>query len=231
MASHCKPNSRPTRRHDLIYVSSAAWRSLLAMRSGLAADPLVAEPLVESWVDNGWPLIGRRAMPHEMRGVALGLPLPPCAGKRRLSFLMRPEDIVSTAPPPALSFARRVAPPAWRPTLDAIDELASRHRVEARVFGSLAWRALTGLDYLTERSDLDILLHVRRDTDLPRLAADVAVIEATAPMRLDGEFVRDDGAAVNWREFHAGAREILVKTVGGVALLDTGLFLPATMPS
>ena len=40
-------------------------------------------------------------------------------------------------------------------------------------------------------------------------------------MRLDGELVRDDGAAVNWREFHAGAREILVKTVGGVALLDS----------
>ena len=50
--------------------------------------------------------------------------------------------------------------------------------------------------------------------------ADLAAIEAAAPMRLDGELVRDDGAAVNWREFHAGAREILVKTIDGVALLD-----------
>jgi phosphoribosyl-dephospho-CoA transferase len=99
------------------------------------------------------------------------------------------------------------------------------------VFGSLAWRALTGLDYLTGRSDLDLLLHVHRDTDLLRLAADLALIEALAPMRLDGEFVRGDGAAVNWREFHAGAREILVKTVGGVALLDTTQFLSGTMPS
>ena len=39
-------------------------------------------------------------------------------------------------------------------------------------------------------------------------------------MRLDGELVRDDGAAVNWRELQAGAREILVKTVGGVALIE-----------
>ena len=84
--------------------------------------------------------------------------------------------------------------------------------VEARVFGSLAWRALTGLDYLTDRSDLDLLLHVHRDTDIHRLTAELAGIEAAAPMRLDGELVRDDGAAVNWREFHAGAREILVKT-------------------
>jgi len=103
--------------------------------------------------------------------------------------------------------------------------------VQARVFGSLAWRALTGLDYLTDRSDLDLLLYVRRDTDLRRLAAELAEIEAAAPMRLDGELVRDDAAAVNWRELHAGAREILVKTVGGVALVDTSLFLLGTTPS
>ena len=29
---------------------------------------------------------------------------------------------------------------------------------------------------------------------------------------LDGELMRDDGAAVNWREFHAGAGEVLVKS-------------------
>ena len=44
-------------------------------------------------------------------------------------------------------------------------------------------------------------------------------------MRLDGELIRDDGAAVNWRELHTGAREILVKTLGGVALLDASHFL------
>jgi phosphoribosyl-dephospho-CoA transferase len=230
MASHSKPNSRPTRRHDLVYLGSVAWQSLLATRSDLAAEPLVAR-WVEPWVDNGWPLIGRRAMPHEVHGVALGLPLPPFAGKRRFSFLVPPEAIVSTAPPPALSFAGRVAPRAWRSTLDALDELAARRCVEARVFGSLAWRALTGLDYLADRSDLDLLLHVRRDADLPRLCADLAVIEATAPMRLDVEFIREDGAAVNWRELNTGAREILVKTIGGVALLDSRLFLAGAMPS
>jgi len=214
------------RRHDLIFVRPTRWRSLLETRGDLAADPLVA-----LWVDKGWPLIRRRAMPGEGHGVALGLPLPPSADKRRLSFLMQPEDIVSTTPPPTLRAAGGLAPRAWWPTLDAVDALASRHSVQARVFGSLAWRALTGLDYLTDRSDLDLLLYVRRDTDLRRLAAELAEIEAAAPMRLDGELVRDDAAAVNWRELHAGAREILVKTVGGVALVDTSLFLLGTMPS
>jgi phosphoribosyl-dephospho-CoA transferase len=99
------------------------------------------------------------------------------------------------------------------------------------VFGSLAWRALTSLDYVTDRSDLDLLLQVHCDTDLLGLAAGVAGLEAAAPMRLDGELIRDDGAAVNWRELHAGAPELLVKTIGGFALLDASLFLPGVMAS
>jgi phosphoribosyl-dephospho-CoA transferase len=53
----------------------------------------------------------------------------------------------------------------------------------------------------------------------------VAAIEAEAPMRLDGELMRDDGAAVNWREFYSGAGEVLVKHIDGVGLLDRDLFI------
>ncbi len=225
MILHSKA-AEPPRRHDLVFVSPGGWRAVLAARGDLAEDRLVAP-----WVDRGWPLIGRRATPGEAHGVALGLPLPPFAGKRRLSFLMQPGDIVSTGPPPALRFVGRAAPPAWRPTLNALEELVSRHSMEARVFGGLAWRMLTGLDYLTDRSDLDLLLQVHGDTDLPRLTAGMAEIEAAAPMRLDGELVRDDGAAVNWREWHAGAREILVKSVSGVVLMDARLFFAGRAPS
>jgi len=214
------------RRHYLIFVSPSGWRAMLATRGDLASDPLVAH-----WVDKSWPLIARRRMPGEAHGVALGLPLPPSAGKRRLSFLFQPEEIISSAPPPSLDFASRVAPDEWQPTLDRLNKLASQHFLEPRVFGSLAWRALTGLDYLTDHSDLDLLLHVGRDTDLYRLAADLARVEAAAPMRLDGELIRKDGAAANWREFQAGGREILVKTSSGVNLLDPRLFLPGKAPS
>ncbi len=195
---------------------------MLATRNDLAADPLIAH-----WVHRGWPLIGWRIMPDEGEGVALGLPLPPFAGKRRLSFLVEPKDIVAITPPPALRAVRREAPSAWLPALDGLEALASQYSVDVMVFGSLVWRMLTGLDYLAEGSDLDVLLYVDRNTDLVRLAAGLAQIEAAAPVRLDGEFIRNDGAAVNWREIHAGTGEILVKTNGGVALLDPKLFLAA----
>ncbi len=222
MTLHSRHADRPMRRHDLIFVSPTRWCSLIRSRADLAADPLVA-----FWVDNGWPLVRRRALPDEAHGVALGLPLPPSVGKGRLSILMRPEDIISTAPPPLLSFAGRAAPYTWLSTLERLDKFAAQHALQPRVFGSLAWRALTGLNYLTDRSDLDLLLHVRRGTDLRRLATEMSLIEADAPMRLDGEFVRDDGAAVNWREFCADTNEVLVKTVAGVALLGTSRFLSA----
>lgn len=226
MTLHSKPSKRPIRRHDLISVSSEGWRAVLAMRVDPASDPLVA-----LWAWKGWPLIARRNLPGEMHGVALGLPLPPFAGKRRISFHIQHEHIVSITLPPSLNSVSQVAPRSWRPTLNRLAGLESRHSVDVRVFGSLAWRVLTGLDYLTDDSDLDLLWQVHGDTDLDHLTADLAGIEAVAPMRLDGELVCEDGTAVNWREFHSGIKEILVKTVGGVALLDKTCFLPRKAPS
>jgi phosphoribosyl-dephospho-CoA transferase len=220
MTSHFNHNDRRLRRHDLIFVSPAAWRSLLQTR-----DDLSGEPLIVDWADRGWPLVARRATPCERDGVALGLPLPPFAGKRRISLLMRPGDIVAKAAPLELRAAMSVAPEPWRRTLEEMASLASRRGAEARIFGSLAWRALTGLDYLSAGSDLDFLLPLPGESDLASLTTELAAIEAAAPMRLDGELVREDGASANWRELHTGEREVLVKTTDGVALLDTKHFL------
>ena len=115
MTSPCTPIERPAGRHDLVFVSPQGWRSLLATRGDLAADPLVAR-----WVDNGWPLIGRRAMPGEGTACALGLPLPPFAGKTAAFVPDAAEDIVSIAPPAFAESASRLAPRAWRPTLDRL---------------------------------------------------------------------------------------------------------------
>ena len=220
MTLPCTPVDQPTGRHDLVFVSPQGWRALFATRRDLAMDPMVAR-----WPGQGWPAVRRRAMPGETSGVALGLPLPPSAGKRRIAFLLPPGDIISIVRPPSLEAACGSAPRAWWPTLDRLCELALRHSAEARVFGSLAWRSLTGLNYITDHSDLDLLLECRRDTDLERLVNEIAAVEADGPIRIDGELMRGDGAAVNWREFHAGAGEVLVKSVNRVGLLDRRHFI------
>ena len=220
MNSPCKAGKDPIGRHDLVFVRPEGWRAMLATRGDLAADPLITR-----WSERGWPTVRRRAMPGEATGVALGLPLPPSAGKKRLSFLLPSDGITSVVRPPLLKDARASAPRAWWAALGRLEELAFRHSAEVRLFGSLAWATLTGLEYVTDRSDLDLLLDVGCDTDLDRLVSDIAAIEADAPMRLDGELVREDSSAVNWREFYAGGREVLVKDIEGVRLLDRDLFI------
>jgi phosphoribosyl-dephospho-CoA transferase len=226
MTSPCKHGERQPGRHDLVFVSPEGWRAMLDARDDLAADSLLAR-----WPKMRWPTIRRRALPCEATGLALGLPLPPSAGKKRVSLVVDIDHVASVARPPSLRQARAYAPRNWWPTLDRLDGLALRHAVEVRVFGSLAWQSLTGLDYVTDRSDLDVLFEFHRETDIDRFVADVAAIETDAPMRLDGELMGADGAAVNWREFHSGTSELLVKSLARVVLLGRHQFMSGAMGS
>ena len=220
MSSPSRRASENPRRHDLVFVSPTAWRSFLESRAELAADPLIA-----GWVDRGWPLIARRLAPEEGHGVPVGLPLPPSAGKRRIGLLMDPVRIRSIARPPLLSAAFRVAPAAWIPTLRTLNHVATRLGVEARVFGSLAWCLLTGLNYLTARSDLDFTLSLPHPRDFAELMTELGSIDSAAPMRLDGEIVRDDGAGVHWREPLSRSGNLRRTTVGFSALFNTAEFI------
>jgi len=201
-------------RHQLVRIVPAAWDALLASRRDLAG-----EPLLTGWASQGWPLIVRRSLPDEHgAGLPLGLPLPPSAGKRRIALWAQPEDIASIAPLPCLADAVEAAPQAWRPCLQELLALTQQHGVQLRVFGSLAWQQLTGLTYLGPGSDLDLVWTLPRRERIGQLVAGLAEIESRAPMRLDGELVRADGAGVNWRELHAGAQELALKTATDVVL-------------
>jgi phosphoribosyl-dephospho-CoA transferase len=212
-------------RHTLVRVSRDAWAGCVASQPGLAD-----EPLVRNWAAYDWPLVVRRPLPGDSHGggVPVGLPLPPKLGKRRIGAVVPADAIVSTEPPPKLATLRAFAPDSWRVTIDALDAIAGRHHVAVRAFGSLAWQGLTGLAYLSESSDLDLLFDLPAATDVPgalrALLADVAGCEAFAPMRIDGEVIRADGAGVNWRELHAGEHEVAVKTAGKVVLATACAF-------
>ncbi|WLE58731.1 malonate decarboxylase holo-[acyl-carrier-protein] synthase [Burkholderia plantarii] len=230
-------------RHRVVRVAPDAWAGLaepLVARLALPADDA---SVVREWAARGRPLMVRRAGPCDAGspGVPLGLPLPPSMGKRRIGVVAPVEAIVSSEAPPALAALRDAAPEAWRVTLDALDALARRHRVGCRAFGSLAWQALTGLTYLSAGSDLDVLFELpagRPDAGssgsaggreaLAALLDGIAACDAAAPMRIDGELIRADGAGANWREWHAARGEhdeIVVKTAAEVVLMTPRAFL------
>ncbi len=194
-------------RHRLIYLDPARWTDILDAYPAHQANAVVAD-----WIHAGRPLIARRPMCDDAAGlVSLGLPLPPSLGKQRLAFAVPADAILSDAPPPLLADAVRNAPAIWQETIAALVAL----ELETRCFGSLAWAYLTGLPYLSETSDLDLLWQVATAKDAARLVAALVRIDAEAPMRLDGEIVTPAGLAVQWREFASDAPEMLAKATDG----------------
>ncbi len=220
MTTRAAPADPVPQRHALVTVASEPWRRLVDSRGDLSE-----EPLIVAWADRGWPLIARRPDIGESDGLACGLPLPPSLGKRRIAVVLQHADVVATRPPPRLDECRSAAPASWSNAIESVSALAAIHGGPARVFGSLAWQWLTGLPYLSATSDLDILLSCAARNDIDHQTAGLAAIEANAPMRIDGELVRPDGAAVNWREMHSGVQEIIVKTASGVTMVRRDLFV------
>lgn len=220
MNSHAPQSEQLLQRHQLVRVRSAAWNAWLASRSDLAN-----EPLLNGWVDRGWPLIVRRPAPGDGDGLPLGLPLPPSAGKRRIAIQMAADDIVATTPLPTLVECIDTAPAAWQLSLRELATHARAYGVEARVFGSLAWQRLTGLTYLSTGSDLDIVWTLPDRNRISWFLSDLADIDSRAPMRIDGELLRADGAGVNWRELHSDEPELVLKRATDVILCRRESFI------
>jgi phosphoribosyl-dephospho-CoA transferase len=213
---------RPLRRHQLVRVHPAAWKTLLRARPDLAG-----EPLLQDWATLSRPLIVRRRGPLDGDGVLLGLPLPPSAGKRRIAVEMRAGDVASVNPLPSVSEVLGTAPVPWQPCLQELMDLSRAYGVRGGVFGSLGWQWLTGLTYLGPHSDVDIAWTLPQPDRLERFLDDLADVDARAPVRLDGELVRGDGAGANWRELHAGGAELALKTASQALLYRRADFIGA----
>jgi len=201
----------------MVTTSPSSWAALMALRSDLAEEPLVA-----GWVRAGYPLVVRRPACGDPAGtIPLGLPLPPAYGKRRIAVTLAREDIVHAGPPPLLVEAAAAAPAGWRDCIDRLLHLDP----QTRTFGSLAWQHLTALPYLSEGSDLDLLWQLPSEADVEALLAEIAAIARAAPMRIDGEVVAAAGG-VQWRELRGDdAGEVLVKGPRDVRTMTRAEFL------
>lgn len=200
------------RRHDLVTLAPS-WED------GLAA-PLAPVLLarVRAWVSRGLPLVAARSDPARPGAVALGLSLPPGEHPRRIAVLVAPIVVREIAPPLALAAALASGPAAWRGPLLALDREALGAGLRLGVYGSLAWQHLSGERYLTDASDVDLLIPAR---DAGELRSALALLRRRATLgapRLDGEVLLPGGAGVAWRELLSGAERVLVKSLAAVAL-------------
>ena len=221
-----QPARAPWARHDLLHPTASGWAALVAHA------PAAAAARVGHWRDAGLPVMRRRGQPGDPPGlVPVALAFPPTDRPSRLAFTLPPADVAASGPPPTLRAALPDLPDLVRRRAEAVLALADAAALTPRLFGSAMWQHVTGLAYLHDGSDLDLLWSLPRGPDpaasIARLLRSLGGLEARPGSRLDGEIVRhDDGAAVNWRELASdGPAELLVKTADAVAVMPRAWFL------
>ncbi|MFL6673589.1 MAG: malonate decarboxylase holo-[acyl-carrier-protein] synthase [Massilia sp.] len=211
-------------RHDLVWLTPHGWRA--AAESAPAPD----RDAIELWRREDWPAIVRRHDAGAPAGtVSLGIALPPDpadGSKRRIAIRAPGSHVARRTPPLPLAETLAAAPAHWHQGLAALD--ANAPGPGLRAYGSLALQALTGRQYLTASSDIDLLFG---PATVGQLDAGIALLSAhVATLPLDGEIVFPCGDAVAWKEWR-GAREngarVLVKSIGAVRLADPAALIAA----
>ena len=202
--------AEPFRRHDWVWLGSEAHLPDLAD--------------VRNHREAGLPfIVGRPPASTGKDSLSLGLALP---DKRRIGFCVEASGIREHRAPLSLGEVLPCLPGAW---LSTINQLASNFRavgMETRVYGSAAWQAMTGVSYLREDSDLDLLLTPTTEEQLRLVLEILGSMEGARP-RLDGEVVRPDGGAVAWQEVASDSATLLVKTLAGVSLVSRATWMSA----
>ncbi len=177
---------------------------------------------VEDWLACGRPLIVRRpGLAREGRAVCCGIPLPPPQGRLRIPVLVDWAAVRSVEAPPPLARCLEVAPESWQASLRALlAACATGDGAEPAVVGSLAWQWLTGLEYLREDSDADLVFAVGSRRALSVLDEVLAPWADRTDPRLDVEIRLAGDRSVAWREWRAGPPWLLVKSTAGVELAE-----------
>jgi phosphoribosyl-dephospho-CoA transferase len=195
-------------RHDLFRIDVLRWQALVAMQGeGTRACWL------REWRLRDWPVIVRRDdRESSPDSVAVGVPLPPSCGKLRVALHVPQVAVAGRLSPVLLAECRRAAPRRWGTVLDQLEALGDATAIAPGVCGSLLWQHLTGLAYLHDASDIDVLWRVTSAAQARAIAGALPDIEHRTGIRIDGEVLSAHGWGVNWREFGTQAQEMLVKT-------------------
>lgn len=226
----------PLRRHQLVWLDEFGWFRILARAHAAPLRDTRTLACLEHWAEQRWPLVVTRqaAAIHPLDAdadgdagtdapLALGLPAPACWGRRRIAVEASTRAIVQLGEFAAASELTPSLPEALRADWSRLCAGLAALGQPARVYGSHGWQHLTGLDYVHDASDIDLIVPVATPAQADRAVALLQHSALAAP-RLDGELLFPDGASVAWREWaqlrHGQTDRVLVKRLASATLED-----------
>lgn len=223
-------------RHSLVWMRPNCRAAVAAQVKDGATHTQVA-----AWLAADRPLVVARqpcgaALPDTITPgtisvgtISTGLALPPAPDKRRIGLVVAAHEIARYTQPLLLADAIPHSTAAWQPALAELHDAAINIGIKLRVFGSLAWQALSGMQYLTPHSDIDLLWNPLSHAQLQQGIALLARWEQEHGLRADGEVLFGASSAVSWREWAAmkpgGDQRVLVKRESGAELVAASQLL------
>lgn len=176
---------------------------------------------IAGWAQARRPFVGRAWTPVDTPSgdahVPLGLAILG-AGKRRVSFTARREDVAEASPPMALRDALPALPASHARVAEQVLHALEHLGAEVAVYGSAFWSHAAGESHMTAGSDLDLLLKPAPRSSPEPLLARLRELADRAPVRIDGEVLLRDGCTVKWRELAARPAQVLARTDAGPGL-------------
>ena len=174
---------------------------------------------LRTWLEADRPAVAARLQGDEPSGfLRLGVALPLSTGKQRLSFAAPRSAIKHVRGTLTLSEIVDACPASWQRDVRSLLAIAHAIALEARVYGSFAWQALTGDLYVSPASDIDLVWRPCSTGQFDALTDALLRWERSTSRRADGEVVLPSGDAVCWRELSSESTRVLVKSGSSVAL-------------
>lgn len=202
----------PHSRHDFVWLDER----LPEMR--MEGDVSYME-IARAWFAADQPaVVGRRLSQTPSGYVRLGIPLPPSRGKLRIAVEVPCESIRQSCQPPTLDAVIDTVPEQWQSPLRKLAMEALENELQFQVYGSVAWQYLTGENYVTAQSDIDLLWRADSLEEVSKGLEMLLRWESSSGLKADGELLFGDGYAIAWRELLTTSREVLVKSRSSVEL-------------
>ena len=217
----------PIWRHRRIWINPKSLNSLQCQ----GPMSLAAENYMRDWVISGNPLVGRSRLPCDpLRNEALpvGLMVYLQDGtKQRLNLLAQPDFVYKVDEPLLLSDILCILSQPLRLAAVKLITFFEDDAVALRVYGSAFWSYEGKNNRMNTQSDIDLLIQIKKSSDVHRIAKKCLAFSKDSGVSLDGEIEFPNGESVSWREFASGAEDLLVKTDIGPKLITKDLVLEA----